>query len=88
MRRLLTAQLQIARDLHAAFGAQLDEADAIAITGAAVGALVGVALRGMERGDGAERMRSDMKRAITMLDRGLGAIGTTPAQANSGNATR
>ena len=75
LHRLLAAQQQIARDLVDAFEGALEETDAVTITGAAVGALVGVALRGMERGDDAARMRAAMTRAIDQLERGLGQVG-------------
>jgi AcrR family transcriptional regulator len=72
LRKLLTAQQEITEGLHAAFAGRLAEVDAITITGAAVGSLVGVALRGMQCGDDAERMRADMHHAIGLLERGLG----------------
>jgi AcrR family transcriptional regulator len=77
LRRLLAAQQQIAHELASAY--DLEESDAVTITSATVGALVGVALRGMRRRDDAETMRADMHRALNQLEQGLGA----PAPASS-----
>lgn len=77
LRRLLAAQQQIAHELASAY--DLEESDAVTITSATVGALVGVALHGMRRRDDAETMRADMHRALNQLEHGLGA----PAPASS-----
>jgi len=74
LRKLLAAEQQIAQELHTAFSRWLNETDAITITSASVGAMVGVALRGMRRGDDAARMQSEMKRAITLLEQGFAAL--------------
>lgn len=83
LRKLFAAEQEIAWQLHTAFDGRLDETDAITITGAAVGALVGIGLRGMRRGHDAARMRADMKRAIALLEHGLGEIRTEPAQTST-----
>jgi len=75
LRRLLAAERQIARQLHAAFPETLSETDAIIVTSAAIGAMVSVALRGMERGDDATRLRSELERAVNLLEGGLGRVG-------------
>ena len=77
LRKVLAAQQQIAHGLQSAFAGRLAEVDATAITGAAVGALVSVALRGMRRKDDAAKMRADMHYAITLLEHGLGPTGTS-----------
>jgi AcrR family transcriptional regulator len=88
LRKLLTAEQEIARELHTAFGDRLDETDAVTITSAAVGALIGIALRGMGRGDDAGRMRADMRRAITLLERGFGEISAQATRPASQRVTR
>jgi AcrR family transcriptional regulator len=75
LRRLLAAEQAIAGDLLVAFEGRLDEAEALTVTGAAMGAMVAVAMRGMRRGDDATRMRADLHRAITAIEEGLAGVG-------------
>jgi len=74
MQRLLTAQRQFAGWLTSAYPARLDEVLAMAVSGALLGALTGAAVASFDRADPPERTRTELERALTILQPALAAL--------------
>lgn len=74
LRRLLSAERLIAGWLHQAYPDRLDDALSHAVAGALVGGLVGAVLGGIERGDPLDELREQMRRALALLQNGLGSL--------------
>jgi hypothetical protein len=75
MQRLIAAQRLIADRLRRGYPDRLDDTLARALAGAVVGALVGTVLGGVERGETPDALRDQMRRALTLLEDGLGVLG-------------
>jgi AcrR family transcriptional regulator len=71
LRRLLRAQLDISEALRRAYPEELDEVTAAAMVGALVGAVFSAALVGLRRGDGAEALQGELRRAAELAMRGI-----------------
>jgi AcrR family transcriptional regulator len=71
LHRLIAAERLIAERLRRAYPDRLDDTLSRATAGALVGALVGAVLGGIERGDPPQRLREQMRRALTLLEDGL-----------------
>jgi AcrR family transcriptional regulator len=71
LQRLIAAQRLSAQWLRQAYPDRLDDTLSRATAGALVGALVGAVLGGIELGDGPQRLREQMRRALALLEDGL-----------------
>jgi MftR C-terminal domain len=67
-------QRLIAEWLRRAYPDRLDDTLSHAMAGAVVGALVGAVLGGTERGDSPHGLREQIRRALTLLEDGLGSL--------------
>lgn len=73
LRRLLRLQDGIARELARAYPAHVDPITVAAMVGAVVGAVFSAALAGLRRGQDLEQLRADLRRALNVAVRGVGA---------------
>jgi AcrR family transcriptional regulator len=74
LQRLIAAQRLIAEWLQRAYPERLDDTMARAMAGAVVGAMVGAVLGGIARGDPPHELREQMRRALALLENGLGTL--------------
>lgn len=74
LQRLLAAQRLIAEWLRRAYPDRLDDTLARAMAGALIGALVGTLLGGIQRGDSPDGLQEQMRRALALLEVGLGTL--------------
>ncbi len=74
LQRLIAAERLIAGWLRRAYPDRLDDVLSGAVAGAIVGGLVGALLGGIERGDPPDALRQQMRRALALLQDGLGSL--------------
>lgn len=73
MQRMLQVQNGLAQALHRAYPDRLTETSAAATVGALLGATLAAAMASMRRGDGAERIRDELRAAAELAIRGIAA---------------
>jgi AcrR family transcriptional regulator len=74
LQRLIAAERLIAGWLRRAYPDRLDDVLSRAAAGALVGGLVGAVLGGIERGDPPPELREHLRRALALLQDGLGSL--------------
>lgn len=75
LQRLLAAQNLIAERLRLGYPDRLDHTLSRAMAGAVVGALVATVMAGVEEGTSSDALRDRIRRAFSLLENGLRALG-------------
>ncbi|MFI0417908.1 TetR/AcrR family transcriptional regulator [Spongiactinospora sp. 9N601] len=67
LQRYMAAQTELARALHQAYPAEVDEVAAAALVGAAIGAVSAATMASLQRGDRPEAVRDAMRQAMDLV---------------------